>query len=68
VITADHGNLLGEYGLYAHPAKVAVKKLRRVPWCRTTATDEEMHEPTLTPGEDASSDVVEQRLADLGYR
>jgi hypothetical protein len=68
VITADHGNLLGEYGFYAHPAKVAVSELRRVPWCRTTARDEGTYDPTLTPGTEAESDVVERRLEDLGYR
>lgn len=69
VITADHGNLLGEYGLYAHPAKVAVKELRKVPWCRTTARDTGEYEPDLDRGTgDADSDDVAERLRDLGYK
>jgi hypothetical protein len=32
VITADHGELLGENGLYGHPAGSNAKELRRVPW------------------------------------
>jgi len=32
VITADHGELLGENGLYGHPEKSRAKKLRKVPW------------------------------------
>ena len=67
VITSDHGNLLGEYGLYAHPAKVAVSELRTVPWCETTAQDTGSYEPDLSEPADTGTDVVEQRLADLGY-
>ncbi len=32
VITADHGELFGEYGLFAHPHKVFVPELVTVPW------------------------------------
>ncbi len=31
-ITSDHGNLLGEGGLYGHPHNHTVKPLREVPW------------------------------------
>ncbi|QRV13989.1 hydrolase [Haloterrigena salifodinae] len=68
IITADHGNLLGEYGLYGHPAKVAVSELRTVPWCKTTVEDTGEYEPTLVPSHDQAADVAERRLADLGYR
>lgn len=69
VITADHGNLLGEYGVYAHPAHVAVDELRRVPWCEATATDTGTVDPDLTPDEDTvDADGLDDRLAALGYR
>lgn len=68
VVTADHGNLLGEYGLYGHPAKVAVSELRTVPWCEATAEDTGEYEPTVDPTVDPATDLVEQRLADLGYK
>ena len=32
IITADHGELFGEYGLYAHPHGVYVPELVTVPW------------------------------------
>jgi len=32
VITADHGNLFGEYFIYAHPVGLRIKKLVEVPW------------------------------------
>lgn len=79
IITADHGNLLGEYGLYAHPDYVPVPALKRVPWCVTTATDEHTLDPDVqgpaTESEatentdDAQEEVsVEDRLEDLGYK
>ena len=32
VITSDHGNLFGEFGLYAHPYGIYLKPLVEVPW------------------------------------
>ncbi len=32
VITSDHGNLFGEYGLFGHPPRVYVPELTKVPW------------------------------------
>ncbi len=32
VLTSDHGELFGEYGLYGHPHKVYVPELVTVPW------------------------------------
>lgn len=32
VVTSDHGNLLGEMGLYGHPPENDLKPLRKVPW------------------------------------
>lgn len=32
VITSDHGNLVGENGLYGHPGHLNLKLLRKVPW------------------------------------
>lgn len=32
VITSDHGNCFGEYGLIGHPWKVKIAALREVPW------------------------------------
>jgi len=31
-ITSDHGNLVGENGLYGHPGELHKKGLRKVPW------------------------------------
>jgi len=72
-ITADHGNLFGEWGLYGHPMHTPVPALLSVPWCETSARDRGTHEPTLEPPEplplsrvyDAGGD--RDRLEALGY-
>ncbi len=69
VITADHGEAFGEYGLYEHPVGCPVPWVRRVPWVETTATDTRASEPTTEPTGDTTTtdEEVTERLADLGY-
>lgn len=71
VLTADHGELFGEWGVYNHPGGVPVPALRRVPWVETTARDAGTYEPRLDPDEAAdpsgNADDVESHLRDLGY-
>ena len=72
-ITADHGNLFGEWGLYGHPMHTPVPALLAVPWAETGGRGRESYVPTLEPpeplpvgriyGAEADSD----RLAALGY-
>lgn len=70
VITSDHGNALGEWGLYGHPERMPFEPLRKVPYYRTSATDQ----GTRT-GADLETDgktiegylTPEQRLRSLGY-
>jgi len=73
VITSDHGEMLGEQlvlsELYGHYHNLWTKQLRWVPWletkteCRRDVTKED---PINTTSID--SDVVNQRLSDLGYK
>lgn len=64
-VTADHGNALGEWGIYGH-GDYPLRALRTVPWCTTTASDEKTLDPVVSR---YSTDVdVEERLSDLGYR
>lgn len=75
VVTADHGNLVGERTRplpvrgYGHPRGLDVPELRTVPWLVVEGEDRRsvVAEP---PVEDAGPDehVVEQRLDALGYR
>lgn len=69
VITADHGEAFGEYGVYEHPPGCPAPWVKQVPWVETTATDMRTSEPeTVTESETATTDdEVTERLADLGY-
>lgn len=74
VVTADHGNLLGErlwpvpVREYGHPPGLRTRGLVEVPW----AVVEGEHRPTITSGtvesaSTATQDHIDERLAALGY-
>lgn len=73
VVTADHGEHLGEGGRYLH--EESSKYTRTVPWFRVESVVGESESDPLdeiqgSDSENESSvrdDVVEERLADLGY-
>lgn len=70
VITSDHGNALGEFGVYGHPLHVPIPSLKKVPWIVTSATDSGTYEPTEDEErvrDDTSEDVAD-RLRNLGYK
>jgi len=73
VVTADHANLFGEWGLYGHPMATPVPALLRVPWVETSAWDTGSRTPSLAPPTElpvdrvaGETDVTEQ-LDALGY-
>jgi len=72
-VTADHGNLFGEWGLYGHPMHTPLSALLAVPWAETTGTDRGTHAPALDPPEPLpvgrvyGAETDEERLAALGY-
>ncbi|WP_411968551.1 hypothetical protein [Haloferax sp. YSSS75] len=65
-ITADHGNLVGEHGLWGHPPGVKYPDLRIVPWIETSGIDEGASVPTIGDETESATDV-EDRLSSLGY-
>jgi len=67
VITSDHGNAFGEWGLYGHPMHMPIPALRKVPWVETVAKDENIYSPDINKRRTRSTDVNEQ-LKRLGYR
>lgn len=78
VITADHGDAMGELRAYGHPEGFPHPVTRRVPWVKTTAVDERTYHPSgvddiSVPGDDTEDDsgdadaALIDRLADLGY-
>lgn len=64
-ITADHGDALGEWGIYDHPVGCLHPAVRTVPWATTSATDRGTYEPETERGETESA--VTERLRALGY-
>lgn len=66
-ITADHGNAVGEYGVYGHPAGICLSALRDVPWVTTNAKQVREYEPEIT-NEAPTNEDVSDRLEALGYK
>jgi hypothetical protein len=67
VISADHGEAFGEYGIYSHPTGMLHPKIRRVPWAETTATDTGTYEPTAEARNSDAAREAKSHLEDLGY-
>ena len=73
VVTADHGNVFGEHGLYGHPPYRHVPELITVPWLVTHRGPRRVIEPGEIRSQAAhyrevtGGDAITDRLADLGY-
>jgi len=74
VVTSDHGNAFGERPLLApkpvfgHPPNVRLDPLVRVPWAVFDGKRKTIHDDGVTSHSDVSTDVIEKRLSELGYR
>ncbi|MGM0389020.1 MAG: hypothetical protein ACQEP0_11015, partial [Natrinema limicola] len=69
IVSSDHGNAMGELGIWGHPDK-PVSSVRRVPWIELEARDEKTRQPTLEAEADRDREVsvdVQDRLTSLGY-
>ena len=66
VVTADHGNALGEWGMWGHKPGMPHPKMRRVPWDTYECTDERTHVPEVDEEDTQTTDRDEQ-LRSLGY-
>ncbi|ODR79829.1 hypothetical protein BG842_03275 [Haladaptatus sp. W1] len=66
IITADHGELIGELGQYGHFECIPHPDLKKVPWVETTATDKKTRMPDEEPSI-KSENNTEKRLRELGY-
>lgn len=68
VLTADHGELFGEYGLYKHPGNIPLPAVRRVPWAETSASAESSYDiPVEAIQSDTHDRDRQEQLRDLGY-
>lgn len=68
VLTADHGNAMGELGEWGHHPGAIGPAVRKVPWAPVEAADKR----TVTPDVDlqrrtAVDDTIESKLDSLGY-
>ena len=66
IVTADHGNYLGERGRWGHPRGHIHDAVRRVPWFTTKSSDEGTREPDQYNRRKEIS--IDARLGALGYR
>lgn len=66
VITADHGEAFGEWGVYGHPTASVHPYVRWVPWVETDAEDS--FERTPEPISDGSRQDIDDHLRALGYK
>lgn len=67
VITADHGNSVGEWGLYGHYRNVPHAGMKHVPWCETSAENVRKDKLERPSERETDSQDVQSRLEDLGY-
>lgn len=67
VISADHGEAFGEYGVFNHHTGSLHPNIRFVPWVRTSASNTESYIPQVKASK--NNDVsVNDRLEALGYK
>jgi hypothetical protein len=70
VVTSDHGNAVGELGLYGHPRGKYLKPLIKVPWLVHTSKQRVDVEPDSPEQPSLPKNVNEDtksKLEDLGY-
>lgn len=68
VLTADHGNAVGEWGYYDHPGYHGLPFLLEVPWLVTEACDSGNYSPAVELNhKPVSEEQRNKRLRQLGY-
>jgi hypothetical protein len=69
VVTADHGEMLGERNIIGHPKYKYFNELREVPWLRVSSnTRREVYEEEPVESVAVDDNVIEKRLKALGYK
>lgn len=67
VISADHGNAFGEWGIFGHPNGFLHPSVKDVPWLKVQATDYRSYDPEPADKMSEVNQTTEERLRDLGY-
>jgi hypothetical protein len=68
IISADHGEAFGEYGILGHKIGSLHPKIRMVPWMVTTAEDTHSYTPTIEESSTMSDKEIDTQLEALGYK
>jgi len=70
VITADHGEAFGEYGVLGHKSGSLHPKIRKVPWIVTSAENQSTYQPTVEEPDMSrvSEGELDEQLSALGYK
>jgi len=71
-ISSDHGNGLGEWGIYGHPNGIPFDVVREVPWLTVSGTDDGTYIPDLPDDyleqtRELEQSAVADQLEALGY-
>ncbi|WP_135304738.1 hypothetical protein [Haloarcula amylovorans] len=67
VVTSDHGNSFGEWGVYGHPQRRFIESLVKVPWLTVNSGNRRTISGGKLTSQTDQSENIEQRLHDLGY-
>jgi phosphopentomutase len=67
VITADHGNAVGEWGIYGPTITMQIHAVQVVPCVETTAVDQGEYKPDESKST-INNQTVKNRLTQLGYK
>lgn len=67
VITSDHGNAIGEWGMYGHRAYVPNMAIKKVPWDVRESEDDGEYDPSMSGGNQTVDKSVLDQLTRLGY-
>lgn len=65
-LTSDHGNAIGEYGIYGHPRRIPIDAVRKVPWAEIEGKKDS--DNTTDMNYQSQAFEVEDQLEALGYK
>jgi hypothetical protein len=68
VVTSDHGNEFGRFGVYGHPGGTYLSSLVKVPWLVVEDERKEIVPGNATAGAGAVDNDVKRKLEALGYK
>jgi hypothetical protein len=68
VVTSDHGNEFGRFGVYGHPPKTYLSNLVSVPWLEVPFNERKDTFQGELQATESESENINEKLSALGYR